>query len=71
MINPNIWKEETAKKKLKNEFSKMISPYKEIRKFIVVLELNGSPIDLVELPEKILDISDIKYDIDFYNNKLV
>ena len=71
LINPNIWKEETAKKKLKNEFSKMISPYKEIRKFIVVLELNGSPIDLVELPEKILDISDIKYDIDFDNNKLV
>lgn len=71
LVDPNIWKEETAKKKLKNEFSKMISPYKEIRKFLVILELNGDPVDLVELPERILDISDIKYELNFDNNKLI
>jgi signal transduction histidine kinase len=55
---------------LKNELSKLISPYKEIRDFTVYIEINGNPIDLIEISDSIRNSALLKYKINFDGKKL-
>lgn len=62
---PETWEGEGSIRKLQQELSRMISPYKKIRNFEVYVEVNGSKLDLVEISEQLRDIAPIHYDICF------
>lgn len=69
--NPEIWTGEGAIKKLKNELSKMLSPYPKIRSsFIVYLDIDGTPIDLFEIQDNVRNSAHIKYSLSYRNKRL-
>ncbi len=56
---------ENSKNDLINKIYSLVSPYKEQSDFIFTLTINGDNIDLFEITENILDIADIKYNLEF------
>jgi len=66
----DMWKGEDAIRKLQNELSQMISPFKAIRDFIVMVEINGKNIELMEITDKIRNIAPLHYDISYNGNAL-
>lgn len=70
LINPQIWTKESSQNRLIYEFSKMISPYIKIRKFLIYLEINGKEIELVSISDKIRNIASLTYDISFNGEKI-
>jgi signal transduction histidine kinase len=67
LIEPNIW-EGKAIKNLENELSKIISPYKEIREFIVYVNIDNKTLHLQEMSEAIRNIALIRYKLIFADN---
>jgi signal transduction histidine kinase len=81
LMEPELWKDtppEKVEKKgkgknkqisiieqLKNELSRLISPYKEIRDFTVYIELDGKGIDLIEVSELDRNNALMRYKINF------
>lgn len=65
------WRGERAIKKLENELSQMISPYKAIQDFFVMIEIDGNRIELAEINEKIRDVAPVRYKIDFDGEMLI
>lgn len=61
----DIWRGEGAIKQLELELSRMISPYKQIKDFMVYIEVDGKVIELFEISEKVRDLAPIRYDISF------
>jgi len=70
LTDSQIWVGEYAHKRLEDAFTKMISPYIKIRKFIVHLEINGNPLTLTTIPDKLRDFAHIQYDIKYENQLL-
>ncbi len=60
----NVW-EENELKSLQKELSVMISPYKEAREFYVMISINGTKLELIDMSKKIRDIAQLHYDIYF------
>ncbi|MDZ7831776.1 MAG: ATP-binding protein [Desulfobacterales bacterium] len=60
-----LWRGEDATKKLQNELSQMISPFKQIRDYVAFIEIDGKPIELQEITEKVRDIAPLRYSIHF------
>jgi len=56
--------------KLQDELSRMISPYREIEKFTIVVSCNGKLLDLAAFSGEILRNSHLKYRIDFDTQRL-
>jgi signal transduction histidine kinase len=67
LIEPNIWKGK-AIKNLENELSKIISPYKEIREFVVYVNIDNKTLQLQEMSDAIRNIALIKYKLLFVDN---
>jgi signal transduction histidine kinase len=66
----NTWRGEREIKRLEEELSRMISPYKQIRDFMVLVEIDGKRLDLMEISEQIRDIAPIRYSIKFDGSRL-
>jgi len=66
----DLWRGEDSIKRLEQELSKMISPYKQIRDFNVFVEVDGKPLELAEISDKIRDVAPIRYAIMFDGSKL-
>lgn len=66
----DAWRGEKAVKSLEQELSQMISPYKQIRDFMVLVEIDGKPLELLEITEKVRDIAPIRYAINFNGTAL-
>lgn len=66
----DLWRGEDSIKHLEQELSKMISPYKQIRDFNVFVEVDGKPLELAEISDKIRDVAPIRYAIMFDGSKL-
>lgn len=64
------WKGQTAIKRLEQELSRMISPYKQIRDFTVIVEIDGKSLELLEITDKVRNIAPIRYGIKFDGKKL-
>jgi len=64
------WRGQAAINRLQQELSQMISPYKQIRDFMVAVEIDGKPLDLIEISDKIRDIAPVQYQISFDSKKL-
>jgi signal transduction histidine kinase len=66
----NTWRGQAEVKRLEQELSRMISPYKEIRDFLVVVEVDGKPLELLEISNKVRDIAPVRYSIKFDGSRL-
>lgn len=66
---PNIWAGE-AGDKFRGQLSKLIFPFKETRPFSVYLNINGLPIDLDEINEKLRELAISRYSFIFKGSKL-
>lgn len=61
----NAWKGQESIVKLQAELSRMISPYISIQDFVVYVEIDGKPIDLLEISETVRKIAPIRYGFNF------
>ena len=68
--NPESLAHKDYKEKLQNELSLMISPYKEIKDFTVLVSIDDKEVDLTEISENVLDSSQVRYFIEFDEKKL-
>ncbi|MBI5765453.1 MAG: sensor histidine kinase [Planctomycetes bacterium] len=62
---PALWRGQDSINRLTQDLSRMISPYKAIRDFVVYVEVDGKPLELLEVSEKVRDIAPIRYNIRF------
>lgn len=70
LLDKNIWNGKMAQERLRLEFSKMISPYKKIRKFVVFLEINGKKIELTTIADELRNFAQIQYSLTYDESKL-
>ncbi|MBZ0270612.1 ATP-binding protein [bacterium] len=68
---PDIWRGQVAIKRLEQELSRMISPYRQIRDFTVAVEVDGKLLELLEVSDRIRDIAPVRYQLAFDGTQLV
>jgi len=59
------WRGQGPVKRLEQELSRMISPYKAIRDFVVVVEVDGKTLELREVSDKVRDLAPVRYSLQF------
>jgi signal transduction histidine kinase len=64
------WKESGFLKKLRDELSQMIMPYKELQKFSVLVTVDGTRIEFAEMTERLLNSAQVRYTVSFDGQKL-
>lgn len=60
----SLWKGDGVKE-LESNLSQMISPYREVRDFVVVATVDGKRLDLLEISEKLRQAAQLRYRLDF------
>ncbi len=68
---PDLWRGQSALKRLEQELSRMISPYRQIRDFTVAVVVDGKPLELLEISDQIRDIAPVRYSLAFDGTQLV
>lgn len=68
---PDIWRGQVAIKRLEQELSRMISPYRQIRDFTVAVEVDGKSLELLEVSDRIRDIAPVRYKLAFDGTQIV
>ncbi len=68
---PDFWRGQSPLKRLEQELSRMISPYREIRDFTVAVEVDGKALELLEISDRIRDIAPVRYSMAFNGTQLV
>jgi signal transduction histidine kinase len=66
----NYWKG-NAILKLQNELSRVISPFKEIRDFIIYVSIDGEEVELAEIDDTIRNAAQLKYKLNFDGEVLI
>jgi signal transduction histidine kinase len=66
----DTWRGQDSIKRLEQELSQMISPYKQIRDFIVLVDVDGKRLELLEITGKIRALAPVRYRIAFDGGKL-
>jgi len=64
------WKEKGSLRKLRDELSQMIMPYKELQNFSVLVTVDGTRIEFAEMTERLMNSAQIRYTINFDGEKL-
>ncbi len=67
--NPNAWRG-SAVEQLVADLSQIISPYPEARPFLVTLKINGRPMDLGHVSEKLRNAAVSRFEFAFKDRKL-
>lgn len=67
---PDIWWGQMAVKRLEQELSRMISPYRDIRDFTVMVEVDGKSLELLEISDSIREIAPVRYSLSFDGTKI-
>jgi signal transduction histidine kinase len=65
-----LWRGDDALKRLQRELSRMISPFREIRNFIVAVEADGKTIDIEDISDKVRELAPVRYSIKFDGENL-
>lgn len=68
---PDIWRGQAAINRLEQELSRTISPYRQIRAFTVAVEVDGKPLELLEVNDRIRDIAPVRYSLSFDGTQFV
>lgn len=61
----DAWRGQDSLKRLEQELSRMISPYKAIRDFVVYIEADGKQLELMEVSDKVRELAPVRYSIRF------
>lgn len=61
----DLWRGKGGTRKLEQELSQLISPFKIIRDFFVAVSVDGKSLELLEVSEKIREIAPIRYSLKF------
>ncbi len=69
LLEIESWRGQRSLIKLEERLSQMISPYRGVRQFAVMVEVDGKTLDLVEISDKVRDISPLRYAISFKGSK--
>ncbi len=59
---PDYWQGEQKLRRLESRLSTLICPFEKFRSFIIDIEANGRPLDLLQLSSKVRDTAGIKID---------
>jgi signal transduction histidine kinase len=70
LLEPDLWQTSEAKARLTKDLSRMISPYRSIRDFTVYVEVDGVPIDLIEVTDRLRNIAPIRYKMRFDGTRI-
>jgi signal transduction histidine kinase len=65
IIHPVSLRDEISLERLQNELSQMISPYKEIKDFMVSVTIDGKELELAEISDNVLNASQLRYFFEF------
>ena len=68
---PDYWRGQAPLKRLEQELSRMISPYKKLRDFSVIVEVDGKRLELLEISDNLRNVAPIRYYINFDGTELV
>lgn len=68
---PETWRGRIPIKRLEKELSRMISPYKQIRNFTVMVEVDGKSLELLEVSDRIREIAPVRYSLSFDGTQIV
>lgn len=66
----DIWRGKDSIKRLEQELSRMISPYRQIRDFMIYVEVDGKALELLEISDNVRSLAPVRYKINFDSNKL-
>lgn len=62
---PEAWQGEGYLRDLQRKLSSMISPFQETRDFVVYLEVDGKPLELAEIAQRVRETALLKYNFEF------
>ena len=65
----DLWRTQGAKQ-IETGLSQLLSPFKEVRKFNVILKVNGTNIELLDVGMQLRDLAWLKYQLTFDGAKL-
>lgn len=65
-----LWRGEEPIRRLQRELSRMISPFRAIRNFIVVIEADGKTIDLEDISDRVRELAPVRYSMNFDGERL-
>lgn len=68
---PGVWRGQEAINRLQQELSRVISPYRQIRDFTVVVEVDGKALEFLEVSDRIRDIAPVRYNLAFDGTQIV
>lgn len=60
-----IWKGETSIDQLERDLSSILSPYKKIENFRLLVIVNGKRLELTEISVKLREVSQVRYNLSF------
>jgi signal transduction histidine kinase len=60
----------SGKSDLETQLSQMISPYRAVRDFVVRAEVDGTTLNLVEITERLRDLAQLRYRLEFNDGSL-
>lgn len=63
--DPQQWTGEETRRKLQRSLSELISPFREVRNFLVTVALDGVEIPVVEVADKLRETSAVRYNLSF------
>jgi len=66
----DIWRGQDSVKRLEHDLSRMISPYKQIRNFMVYVEVDGKALELLEVSDKVRSLAPVHYSINYDGSML-
>jgi len=61
----DTWRGQDSVKRLEQKLSQMISPYKQIRNFMVFVEVDGKALELLEVNDKVRSLAPVRYSINY------
>ncbi len=59
------WRGASAIQKLETQLSQMISPYKEVQDFLLLVTVDGSRLELAEITEQVRKTAQVRYKVNF------
>ena len=62
---PDAWQSEGYLRDLQRKLSSMISPFQEARDFVVYLEVDGKPLELAEIAQRVRETALLRYNLEF------
>ena len=66
----DLWRGEDAVNELETNLSQLISPYREVRDFVVYAAVDGKELELLEVGEKLRRNAQLRYTISFDGDRL-